>query len=188
MRHTCRRGRLSLKPVLRLCPCFGRLEKPSARLRLDPAWVRWPRRVRRRADSRTVTPTPGGRLTVAQGVDFGVFGKTPELLFGEGELAVDGDLEHTARALNELDLGAVLFFELRPRTEGPGKVVSRNAVFDPDLHRRVSFRENDGQSNTPAGLQPFSSAIASSVYNGAMKRDAAGMSPARSRAASPTDG
>jgi len=63
---------------------------------------------------------PRSNLAAAESVDLGVFRKPSELLFGKGELAVDGDFEHTARPFNELDLGAVLFFESRPRTEGSG--------------------------------------------------------------------
>ena len=77
-------------------------------------------------------------LAAAERVDLGILGKATELFFGEGEPAVDGDLEHTARTLNELDFSTVLFFEPRPRTEGSWEVVSRNAVFDPNLHRRHS--------------------------------------------------
>jgi hypothetical protein len=75
-------------------------------------------------------------LITTERVDFGILRKPPELLFGKGELAVDGDLKNTADTFNELDFGTVLLFKSRPRTEGSRKVVSRNAVFDPDLHRR----------------------------------------------------
>jgi hypothetical protein len=75
-------------------------------------------------------------LIATERVDFGVLGKPPELLFGKGELAVDGDLKNTADTFDEFDFGAVFLFKSRPRTEGSRKVVSRNAVFDPDLHRR----------------------------------------------------
>jgi hypothetical protein len=74
-------------------------------------------------------------LTRTESVDFSVLGKTPELFFGKSELTVNRDLKHTADAFDEFDFGAVLLFKPCPRTEGSGKVVSRNAVFDPDLHR-----------------------------------------------------
>jgi hypothetical protein len=90
-----------------------------------------------------------GRLSAAERVDLGIFREPPELLFRKGELAVDGDLEHTARPFDELDLGTVLFFESRPRTEGSGQVVSRHAVFDPDLHRRY-LRKIGLDHTTPA--------------------------------------
>ena len=64
--------------------------------------------------------TVEARLTAAQGVDFGVFRETPQLFLRKGKLSVNGDLEHTGDALNQLDFGAVLFFESRPRTEGSG--------------------------------------------------------------------
>lgn len=73
-------------------------------------------------------------LSAAERVDLGVFREPPQLLFRKGELAIDGDLEHTGNALNQLDLGPVFFLEPCPRTEGSGEVVSRHAVFDPDLH------------------------------------------------------
>jgi hypothetical protein len=60
------------------------------------------------------------RLSSSQGVDLGVFRKTSELLFGEDELVVDGDLEDPAGTFNEFDFGAVFFFKPRPRTEGSG--------------------------------------------------------------------
>jgi hypothetical protein len=83
------------------------------------------------------------RLTATQSVDFRILGKTPELFFRKGELAVDGDFEHPAHTFNELNLGTVLFFQSCLRTEGSRKIVSRNAVFDPDLHRRKPFALND---------------------------------------------
>jgi hypothetical protein len=64
--------------------------------------------------------TVEARLTSAQGVDFGVFREASQLFLRKGELSVDGDLEHTGDTLNQLDFGAVLFFESRPRTEGSG--------------------------------------------------------------------
>jgi hypothetical protein len=57
------------------------------------------------------------------------------LLLRKSELAVDSNLKDTRDAFDQLDLGAVLFLESCPRTEGSGQVVSRHAVFDPDLHR-----------------------------------------------------
>jgi hypothetical protein len=91
-------------------------------------------------------------LGAAQSVDLSVFGKTLERFFGEGELAVDGDLEHTAGAFDELNLGTILFFQLCLRTEGSRKIVSRNAVFDPDLHCRRPFnikRPRQSSTSTP---------------------------------------
>ena len=68
-------------------------------------------------------------------VDLGIFGEPPELLFRKRQAPVDGDLEHPGDPFDQLDLGAVFFYQSRPRTEGPRLVVSRHAVFDPDLHR-----------------------------------------------------
>ena len=76
------------------------------------------------------------RLAADQGVDLGVFRKSAELIFGESETPVDGDLENTGHSLDELDLLCTSFHKPRPRTEGPWFIVSRYAVFDSDLHCR----------------------------------------------------
>ena len=74
------------------------------------------------------------RSAANQGVYLGVFRKPAELFFGEGEPSVDGDLENTGDAFNELDLFGTSFQEPRPRTEGPRFIVSGHTVFDSDLH------------------------------------------------------
>jgi hypothetical protein len=71
-----------------------------------------------RQAGKSLPQSSAARLSAAQSVDFGVFGEAPEPLFGKGELAIDSDLEHTGNALNEFDLGTVLFLEPCPRTEG----------------------------------------------------------------------
>jgi hypothetical protein len=60
--------------------------------------------------------------------------KPPGLLLGEGEPAVDRDLEHAAYSRHQLDLGTVPLFQLRLRTEGSWFIVSRLAPIDPDFH------------------------------------------------------
>lgn len=59
--------------------------------------------------------------------------------FGEGVCTVDLDLEDTAAAGNELDLGVAFLGDNVPRTEGSGFVVSDLAVFDSDFHGGVPF-------------------------------------------------
>jgi len=79
----------------------------------------------------------GSNLSSAnQGVDLGVFRKSAELLLGEFELSVDGDLENTSHPFDELHLLSTAFHEPRPRTEGPWFIVSRHAIFDSDFHSR----------------------------------------------------
>ena len=75
-------------------------------------------------------------LSANHGVDLGVFRKPAELFLGELELSVDGDLEDTGDPFDQLDLLRTAFQKPRPRTEGPGFIVSRHAIFDSDLHRR----------------------------------------------------
>jgi hypothetical protein len=75
-------------------------------------------------------------LAADQGVDLGVFRKSAELFLGEGEPAIDGDLEHTGHSFDELDLVCAPLQQACPRTEGPWFIVSGHAIFDSDLHRR----------------------------------------------------
>jgi hypothetical protein len=77
-------------------------------------------------------------LPAAQRIDLGVLGKPPEPLFRKRQPAIDGDFEDAAGAFDELDLGAELFDQPCPRTEGSRFIVSRHAIFDPDLHRSSS--------------------------------------------------
>jgi hypothetical protein len=55
------------------------------------------------------------------------------LLLGEEQLVVDGDLEDTAAAPDQLGLDAKPAFNLRRQTGGAGVVVSHRAVFDAHL-------------------------------------------------------
>jgi hypothetical protein len=71
---------------------------------------------------------------LADGVDLGVGREAAEPLLGEGQLAVDRDLEDAAAALHELNLGAIPLDQPGLRTEGLGLVVSSRAIFDADLH------------------------------------------------------
>jgi hypothetical protein len=73
------------------------------------------------------------RLSAGQGVNFRVFRKPAELLFGKGQPSVDGDLEDPCDPFDELHL-CTAFHEPCLRTEGPRFIVSRHAVFDPDFH------------------------------------------------------
>ena len=89
----------------------------------------------------------GSNLSSAnQGVDLGVFRKSAELLLGEFELSVDGDLENTSHPFDELYLLSTAFHEPRPRTEGPWFIVSGHAIFDSDLHSR--HHRGEGNSLT----------------------------------------
>jgi hypothetical protein len=73
-------------------------------------------------------------LPASQSIDLSVFGKPAELLLGEDEPPVDGDLEDAGNPFDELDLFCAAFHEPGLRTEGPRFIVSGHAVFDPDLH------------------------------------------------------
>ena len=72
-------------------------------------------------------------LAVEQGRYFHVIGKPPGRELGKQCLAVGDDLERCAGARDHFDLGAIAFYQQVPRTERTRLVVSRNAVFDPDL-------------------------------------------------------
>jgi hypothetical protein len=102
------------------------------------------------ASGRAATKPPyegGPNLSSAnQGVDLGVFRKSAELLLGEFELSVDGDLENTSDSFDELHLLRTAFHKPRPRTEGPWFIVSRHAIFDSDLHSR--HHRGEGNSLT----------------------------------------
>jgi hypothetical protein len=52
----------------------------------------------------------------------------------EHELAVGSDIENAVRALDELGLDAERLPDLGRQTDGPGQVVSGNAVGDGDFH------------------------------------------------------
>jgi hypothetical protein len=75
-----------------------------------------------------------GELSACQSVDFRVFRKPAELFLRKDELSVDGDFEHARHAFDELDFFCTALHESGLRTEGPRFIVSRHAVFDPDLH------------------------------------------------------
>ena len=55
-------------------------------------------------------------------------------MLGKKDLAVGGNIEHAATALHELRLHAERLRDLGRQTDGPGLVVSANAVGDRDLH------------------------------------------------------
>src|SRR5215467_15349322 len=73
-------------------------------------------------------------LSARQSIDLGVFRKPAELLLGEDQPSVDGDLEDAGNPFDEFDLFCAAFHEPGLRTEGPRFIVSGHAVFDPDLH------------------------------------------------------
>lgn len=105
-------------------------------------------------------------MTYTERVDFSVLGKTPELFFRKGELTVNGDLEHPAHTFYELDFSTVLLFKPCPRTEGSGKVVSRNAVFDPDLHSRSLSQQTTTTLYHIAQPRSVPLSIAFAIYDG----------------------
>ena len=55
-------------------------------------------------------------------------------MLGEDELAVGGDIEDAVRALDELGLDSQRLPDLGRQTDGPGQVVSGNAVGDGEFH------------------------------------------------------
>ena len=57
-----------------------------------------------------------------------------------GEITVHGDLEHAARTLHQLDVGAVDPGEPVAHTERFGFIPSSTAIFDPELHRSLSVK------------------------------------------------
>ena len=83
------------------------------------------------------------RSAADQGVDLGVFRKPAELFLGEGEPAIDGDLEHTGDAFDELDFVCAPLQQPCPRTEGSWFIVSGHAIFDSDLHHRHLYNETN---------------------------------------------
>jgi hypothetical protein len=67
--------------------------------------------------------------------DLRVLRKSPEIQFGKDLFAVGGDLERAAGRLDQLDLNAGKFFlERGLQTEGLGRIVSGNAIFDGNVH------------------------------------------------------
>ena len=71
------------------------------------------------------------------------------------EIAVERDLEHTARALDQLDLGTVDPGEPVAHTERFGFIPSSTAIFDSELHRRSPAEATDvrAQAYIPDALQ-----------------------------------
>jgi hypothetical protein len=65
-----------------------------------------------------------------------------ELELGEDPFTVDGDLERATRRLDQphVRLGEC-FADLGRRPDGPGLIVSDDAVLDGDAHARVSSME-----------------------------------------------
>jgi hypothetical protein len=66
------------------------------------------------------------------GLDLAGMGEAPCLFLGEEQLVVDGDLEDSARSLDELGFDAELLLDLLRQTGGAGEVVSDSAVLDDD--------------------------------------------------------
>ena len=66
--------------------------------------------------------------------DFFVAGESAGGRFGKYQRAVAGDFEHAASPLNEFDGCAEPYLQIAPHTEGPGTVVSADAVFDGKMH------------------------------------------------------
>ena len=59
-----------------------------------------------------------------------IFGETMLRVFGKQQFVSLGNLERTGAPLLDLDLDAVLVFQLATHTERPGLIVSSAAVFD----------------------------------------------------------
>jgi hypothetical protein len=67
----------------------------------------------------------------------------PDLFLGKHHLAVDGNVEHAAGGLDQLDLDAgKLPPKLRRQTGGARLIVSNDAILDVDLHRSLSSRRS----------------------------------------------
>ena len=97
-------------------------------------------------------------LVIEQGRNFRVVGKAPASELGKERLAVGDNLERRAGARDHLDLGAIAFYQQVPRTERTRLVVSRNAVFDPNLRYCRHFPKT-----------PFA-AVLNPILNGAANR------------------
>jgi hypothetical protein len=79
---------------------------------------------------------PGGALRPRarrDGVlDLARHGEAPGSLLGEDEIAVDADVEDTARALDQLGPDAELALQLVRQTGGAREIISNQAVLDGD--------------------------------------------------------
>ncbi len=73
-------------------------------------------------------------LAVDEGFDFFVSRKAPERLLRVTELAVDSDFEHATTSWHKFYFGIVASYELVPRTEGIGFIVSLHAIFNSYFH------------------------------------------------------
>jgi hypothetical protein len=104
------------------------------------------------------------RLSAHQGIDLSIFRKSAELFLGESEPTVYGDLEYTGDPFDELDLLRAAFHEPGLRTEGPRFIVSRHAVFYPDLHCTDLIRSQTPQLITTGPPPPLSCTMSSMVY------------------------
>jgi hypothetical protein len=78
-------------------------------------------------------PSTQLRSCVEQGRHFAVVGKAAGGEFGIEELAVGNNLERSAGAGDDLNLGAIGRYKQVPRTEGTRLVVSSDAIFDSDI-------------------------------------------------------
>jgi hypothetical protein len=78
------------------------------------------------------------RSRFREGVEFAehllMFGEAADLILGEDQLPVGGDIKDAAAAFDELGLDAVGLLDGFRQTGGFGKVVSLHAVLDADLH------------------------------------------------------
>ena len=78
------------------------------------------------------------RSRFCEGVEFAqhllVLGEPTDLILGEDQFSVGGDIEDAAAAFDELGLDAVGLLDGLRQTGGFGEVVSLHAVLDADLH------------------------------------------------------
>ena len=136
-------------------PRIGRKPKIPPTIKSSPATVRIPgarRRVAQKLPWRMIStkntfqrgapterlsdatqPSPPSRLD-AKFFDFLVAGKATGSRLGKHQRTVTGDFEHTALPLNKIDGCTESFLQIVPHTEGPGTVVSADAVFDGKMH------------------------------------------------------
>ena len=82
--------------------------------------------------------TDSRTLTEHQCVDLLVGRKPPQDLFGEFQVTIDFDLEHTARSGHEFDVVSAKRNQSVPRTESLRFIISLHAIFDTDLHSQHS--------------------------------------------------
>lgn len=69
-----------------------------------------------------------------RGDHLGGVGETPGPVLRVHQPSVDGDIEHSARTLDQLRTGAELALQHVRQTGGSREVVSNDAVLDRDLH------------------------------------------------------